>query len=80
MKKLTETKKLVQYNWKQLVGFEIIYKLSCVLFFIPVLWNMFDLIMKVGGYSYLTIENIVSFLSNPLVIPLLVILIILAAI
>ena len=40
---------------------------------------MFDLIMKAGGYSYLTIENIISFLSSPVTILLLVVLVIFAA-
>ena len=77
MKKLNETRKLVQYNWKALLGFEIIYKFASVVIFVPLLWGMFDLIMRVRGYAYLTLENIASFLANPLTVFLLLALLIL---
>lgn len=77
MKKLNETRKLVLYNWKALLGFEIIYKFASVVIFVPLLWGMFDLIMRVSGYAYLTLENIVSFLANPLTVFLLLALLIL---
>lgn len=77
MKKLNETRKLVLYNWKALLGFEIIYKFASVVIFVPLLWGMFDRIMRVSGYAYLTLENIVSFLANPLTVFLLLALLIL---
>lgn len=74
MNKIREVRNLLLYNWKPLVGFEIAYKFMSSLVMIPLMWGMFDLIMKTVGYAYLTLENIFSFLTNPLTLPLLFVL------
>ncbi|MCI8465879.1 MAG: hypothetical protein HFI63_08495 [Lachnospiraceae bacterium] len=79
MKKLREIRVLVLYNWKPLTGFALLYKLVSVLIFVPLLWGIFDLIMKAGGYAYLTLENIGAFLTDWRTVPLLLLLFILAA-
>ncbi len=80
MKKLRKATKLVFYNWKPLAWFEIIYKLASVVFFVPLLLGMFNLAMKLTGYSYLTMENIFSFISKPVTLAMLVVILVLAAI
>lgn len=74
---IKEIKKIITFNMKTLITFEGIYKLSSIFIFVPLFWKLFDFIMKVRGYRYLTIENIGSFLFNPLTILMLLILVLL---
>ena len=68
---------ILGYNIKSLVGFELIYKLVSVFIFTPIFLTLFDLITKVSGYKYLTFENVIAFLSKPITIIFLFLLIIL---
>ena len=68
---------LIKYNFKTLVGFELLYKLLSVFIFVPIFLSLFNLITKVSGYSYITLENVLAFLTNPLAFIFLLILIIL---
>ncbi len=70
-------KNILGYNIKSLIGFEFIYKLVSVFIFTPIFLTFFNLITKLSGYSYLTFENIISFLSKPITIFFLLILIVL---
>ncbi len=74
MKKI---KKLLTYNLKTLLGFELIYKLSTTLIFTPLFLSIFKIITKVTGFNYLTFENIFKFLLNPLTLIFLFLLILL---
>ena len=74
MKKVKNVLALINYNLKTLVGFEFIYKMLSLLIFMPLFLNLFNLITKLTGYSYLTFENFFSFLANPFTIILLIIL------
>ncbi|MCM1288236.1 MAG: glycerophosphodiester phosphodiesterase [Clostridium sp.] len=65
---MKEIRKLIACNWKTLVGFELIYKLASAVIFVPLIWGLFDLIMRVRGYYYLTLENLGGFLLNPFTI------------
>ncbi len=76
MKNFKKVKNMLTYNLKTLAGFELIYKLITTIIFIPIFLSMFKLTLKVSGLSYLTFENIITFLSNPLVILFLLLLII----
>ncbi len=80
MKKVRDTIKLVLYNWKPLAGFEILYKLASVIFFVPILYGAFNLAMRLTGYAYLTLGNVISFVTKPVTIMMLVVILILAAI
>lgn len=80
MKRLKETRRLILYNWKPLLEFEVLYKLTTAVIFAPILWRMFDFIMELSGYSYLTLENIFAFLTKPLTLALLLILLIFATV
>ena len=73
MKKI---KNMLKFNLKTLVSFELIYKLITAIIFVPLFLSIFSLITKISGYSYLTLENIVSFLTNPLVLLLILLLLI----
>lgn len=65
---MKQIRRLIDCNWKSLVGFELIYKLAAAIIFVPFIWGFFDLIMQVRGYYYLTLENIGDFLCNPVTI------------
>lgn len=47
MKKVRYAVRLVFYNWKPLAGFEILYKLAAVVFFVPLLYGTFNLTMGI---------------------------------
>ena len=59
-------KNILGYNIKTLIGFELVYKLLSVFIFTPIFLRLFNLIMKFSGYTYLTFENIISFLTTHL--------------
>ena len=71
MKNLQKTKSLILYNIGTLIVFESLYKILSLLIFTPLFFKIFDLIMKATGYKYLTLENLLSFLINPLTLFLL---------
>lgn len=75
MKKTKEIFRLIQFNWKVMAGFEIIYKLASIVLFLPLFSSAFQLIMYVRGYAYLTLENMVFFFFHPLTFMLLFLLI-----
>ncbi len=77
MGKIGEIRRLILFNLRTLVGFEMLYKSVSTLIFVPSLWKLFDLIMKAGGYRYLTYENILDFLTEPLTLVLLLVLLVL---
>ena len=60
-----KVRKLLTYNFKTLVKFELIYKLLSVFILKPVFSSSFRLIMKVNGFKYITFENIFDFISKP---------------
>ena len=77
---LKEFKELTSYNLKNLIKFEFIFKLLTVFIFTPLFLSLFNLIMQLSGYSYLTKENCLNFLLNPLTIAMLIILFLLLTI
>ena len=58
--------KLIKNNFKTVMGFELLFKLIVSLIIIPSSIAGFNYVMKITGYTYLTGENIVSFLLNPI--------------
>ncbi|MBN1063905.1 glycerophosphodiester phosphodiesterase [Clostridium botulinum] len=56
---------LLKFNITTMVKFELIYKILSTLVFIPLAVLLLDFSMSITGYSYLTIENIGSYISNP---------------
>lgn len=80
MEKARQLKKILSINGKTLVGFELIFKLITVLIAMPLFLGMFDLLMKISGYSYLTLENVESFLVHPFTLFFLLLFIVLLAV
>ncbi len=68
-------KNILLYNIKTLIGFELIYKIISVVIFGPIFLSLFKLITHISGYNYLTLENIIPFLLNPITLIFLFILI-----
>lgn len=80
MKKVKQIINIIKYNIWTLIGFQMFFKIISLLIFSPLFLKLFNLIMKITRYNYLTLENIISFLANPLTIIMLIILIILVTI
>ena len=59
---------MITYNFKTLLVFEFLYKLIIGLIFIPAVIGIFNLTMRITGFTYLTIENILNFALNPITI------------
>ena len=59
---------MITYNFKTLLVFEFLYKLIIGLIFIPSIIGIFNLTMRITGFTYLTIENILNFILNPITI------------
>lgn len=76
MQKIKQFIEIISTNIKVLIGFEIIFKLLTMLIAVPLFLSIFDLIMKITGYTYLTLENIISFVTQPITFLSLLILII----
>lgn len=53
-------------NNATLIGFEIIFKLATTGLMVPLIYAVFELTMRLTGYTYLTAENIGKFLTRPL--------------
>ncbi|MCI8920182.1 MAG: glycerophosphodiester phosphodiesterase [Eubacterium sp.] len=68
MGKTKKVIKLLRVNWHTMAWFELLYKLLSLAVFTPLCWTAFNGIMRITGYEYLTIENILSFLTNPVTI------------
>ncbi len=77
MQNITKVLKLIKKNIWTLVGFESMFKIISLLIFTPLFLNIFKLITKITGYNYLSLENVTSFLTNPLTLIMLLILIML---
>lgn len=76
MKYLKDANRMHKYNLKTLLEFEFLFKISTSLIFLPLAVFGFNITMKVSGYNYLTLENIFLFLSSPLTIFLLILVLI----
>lgn len=76
-KKIRQYREMLLMNRRTLVGFEFVFKLLTVLIAVPLFSGAFKLIMKVTGYSYLTLENVAAFILHPVTLLSLIVLIIL---
>ena len=80
MGKTSKVINLLRVNLRTMAEFEILYKLLSLSVFTPVFWGIFNGIMSITGYEYLTIENILSFFMNPLTLASLLLLIVCMAV
>ena len=62
---------MIRYNLDTLIQFGLIFKILLTLILMPIAISLFNFTMKLTGYSYLTYENILQFLSNPFTLLLL---------
>lgn len=67
---------IIKFNIGTLIKFELLFKLMIGLIFLPIAIYGFNLIMNITGYTYLTIENIFNFITNPITLISIVIIII----
>ncbi len=74
MRKIREVISLIRVNARTMAEFEILYKILSLAIFTPLFVCIFNGIMRITGYRYLTIENIVPFFTNPLTIAALLVL------
>ncbi len=75
MKKIKQALDIVTFNARALISFEFVFKLLSLMIFTPLFVNGFNFIMRITGFRYLTIENILSFIINPITLIMLVVLI-----
>ncbi len=68
MGKVRQLGRLVKRNRWALAKFEITFKLLTFLVAVPLFSGSVRLVMKLTGYEYLTVENVVSFAIHPLTI------------
>lgn len=78
-KLLEETIDIIRYNFVSLAGLEITYRLLTIFIILPLSSVGFKAIMKISGYNYLTIENVIAFLTQPVTIMMLLLLLIMMA-
>ncbi len=71
---LKKIKNIFHYNFKNMLFFELVFKLATLIIFSPLFLKLFNLIMNVTNYHYLTKENFLSFLLNPITLIMLFIL------
>ena len=72
---INKIKNMLLYNIRELIMFQGTFKVTSFLIFTPLFLNLFNIIMQITGYDYLTLENISSFLLNPLVLIMLILLV-----
>ena len=65
-------KKILRYNGKNIFEFELFYKIITIFIISPLFINLFNITMKLNGFTYITRDNIISFISKPLTIILMI--------
>ena len=64
----TQTLRLLRYNWRALLLFEVVYRAVLIALVGPVFKLALDGSMAIAGFPYLTHENVKHFLSHPAVV------------
>lgn len=77
MEIIKEIKKLFKTNLNTILKFEFVFKLLTIFIVSPIFLGLYKLLLKILGYRYLTIENLFTFLLNPISIVLIFILLLL---
>jgi len=80
MKNFKNTLGMLKYNIWTLVGFEALFKVLSFVIFTPLFLKSFTLVMHITGFNYLTLDNIMEFLSKPSTMAMLLLIIILMTI
>lgn len=74
MQNLKKFYQLLKFNFWTLIAFESSFKLASFFIFTPLFLKIFDFVLHLTGFQYLTLENIFQFIFNPLTLLTLVIL------
>ncbi len=75
---LKEIKNITFKNSRKIIQFELWFKLFTILITVPMFFYLFKMTMSLTGYNYLTIENFLPFIFNPLTLFILTILLLIA--
>ena len=59
---------IITFNFKTLIKYEFLYKLALMFVMIPIAIWCFNFTMHISGYRYITLENVNAFLSSPITI------------
>ena len=63
-----ETYQVLRVNLRQLVLFEILYRLVAGAFYIRLVNLLLKISLRAAGYSYLTMSNLAAFLLRPVTV------------
>ena len=63
-----ETYQVLRVNLRQLVLFEILYRLVAGAFYIRLVKLLLKISLRAAGYSYLTMSNLAAFLLRPVTV------------
>lgn len=77
---IQSTIQLIKFNRKSLFLFTLIYKSIAILIMLPLLSLCFNYVLRRSGYSYITTENMLSVVKDPVTTVMVVLLLILLAI
>lgn len=80
MKIITRTWKLLRINFKEILLFEMLYRLAAGGIFFSLFTRGINLAVKYSGYSYLTAKNVAFFLVRPVTILVLLFLLVLGTV
>ena len=75
-----ELKQLYKLNYRNIVMFELIYRMVFVVLYSRISISLINYILGIFGYSYINIKNIGELMMNPLTYPVLIIIIVIAII
>lgn len=79
MSNIKKVIRIIKLNWWRIAEFQLIYRMLSVLVFAPLLTFLFNISIKMSGYKYITVQNISSYIKNPVTIILIVFTIILTS-
>lgn len=77
-KTIRELRQIYKINYRNIVLFELVYRLIFVILYSRIVTSLFDWLLGIYGYSYINAGNIAEFMINPLTYPVMLIIIIIA--
>lgn len=77
---LKATLQLIRFNRRSLLLFTVLYKLITIFIMLPLISLVSNFVLRKSGYSYITSENIMSVIKNPITSLMVCVLLLLVAI
>lgn len=65
MKTIRQSIQLLKENIRSILGFELSYRLICMALFLPLLSGLFQYSLHLAGYEYLSGDRLLSYLTRP---------------